>query len=422
MIFDVPFDNRMLARTTAVANDIRADRPWFRIANAANDSTIAQVDIYDEIWTFGVGAAGFRNDLKALGDGITTIDLHINSPGGDVYEALAIMNTLRQHKAKVVTTIDGLAASSAGFIAVGASDELRMAENSELMAHLPWAVSVGDATDMRKMADQLDRVGANIASIFATRTGGTVEEWMAILTDETWWSAQEAVDAGIADAVCGDPRTKDSAVSNRFDLSIFAHAGRASAPQPRSIAASLERPLPTAAEVTPEENHQPKESHMATLQEGLAELLGVSADSDDETILAAASEAFARTEAEGADADTAEPTLEQATAIAARAGLTTITNEALSALQDQARAGAEARAQQVREGHERIVDAAIEQGRIAPARRDHWLSQLDADADGIRNVIAGLPAVIPVGEIGHSVANEATEDDALYASLYKKGE
>lgn len=396
--------------------DTSTSRPWYRIKNLADYPNVAHVDLYDEISYFGVTAQDFRRDLLALGEGIDTIKLHVNSPGGDVYDGLAIMNTLRQHPASVVTTVDGVAASSAGFIAVGASDTLMMAPNSELMAHLPWAMVVGDSTDMRKMADDLDRVGANIASIFADKVGGTVEEWMAVLTDETWWSAQEAVDAGLADAVC-DPSKK---MTNHFDLSVFNHAGRSSAPTPRRIAASR-RPLPTAAEATKETQPQPKESHMATLQEGLAELLGINADADDESILAAASEALTPSDDEDANTEPVEPTLEQATTIAARAGLATISNEALAALQEQARAGAEARAQQVREAHERIVDTAIGQGRIAPARRDHWLSQLDADAEGIQNVIAGLPAVIPTSEIGHSVANEATEDDALYASLFKEG-
>lgn len=145
-------------------------RPWYRIQNKAEDG-VAQIDIYDEIhWFWGINAADFRRDLLALGEGIKTIEVHVNSPGGDVYEAIAIMNTLRQHEARVVTIVDGLAASSAGFIAVGASDELIMAPNSELMAHLPWSYARGNAADLRKTADDLDRIASNIASIFATRT------------------------------------------------------------------------------------------------------------------------------------------------------------------------------------------------------------------------------------------------------------
>lgn len=159
---------------------------------------------------------------------------------------------------------------------------------------------------------------------------------------------------------------------------------------------------------------------MPTLQESLAKLLGVDAAADEDTILAAAEEALTSRGDEPAP-EAPEPTLEQATAVAAKAGLTVVNVDALAALQAQAKAGAEARAQQVREGHARIVDAAIAKGSIAPARRDHWLSQLEADPEGITNVIAGLPAVIPVNEIGHSVSNEvASEDDALYAALYGK--
>ena len=155
-----------------VANKAEA-RPWYRIQNKAADTNTIRVDIYDEIsWLWGVSAVDFRNELLAH-DNVNCIELHVNSPGGDVYEAIAIMNTLRQHDAKVITTVDGLAASSAGFIAVGASDELVIAENAEIMAHLPWAMTVGNAADMRKTADDLDRIGQNIASIFAARAGGS---------------------------------------------------------------------------------------------------------------------------------------------------------------------------------------------------------------------------------------------------------
>ena len=88
------------------------------------------------------------------------------------------------------------------------------------------------------------------------------------------------------------------------------------------------------------------------------------------------------------------------------------------ALQEQARAGAEARALQVREAHERIVDSAINEGRIAPSSREHWMIQLAADPEGIQNVIGSLPAVIPVTEVGHSISNEADDDDSLYSKLF----
>ena len=377
-----------------------------RINPAWNIYRTQQIDIYGTIGV-DVMASAFRDALHA---DAKRIDLHVNSPGGDVYEAVAILNTLRAHPAKIVVTVDSLAASAAGFIAVGAADELYMAENSELMAHLPSAGAAGNASDIRQVAENLDRIANNIASIFASRVGGTVDDWLDVLAAETWWSAQEAVDAGLADGIANTP-----AVVNHFDLSVFAHAGRASAPPPPRIAAVSTRPQPVEAEVT-----QQKEGTVPTLQESLAQLLGVDAAADEDTILAAAEEALTSRSDEPAP-EAPEPTLEQATAVAAKAGLTVVNVDALAALQAQAKAGAEARAQQVREGHARIVDSAVSDGRIPPARRDHWLSQLEADPEGITNVIAALPAVINMTGVGHSVSNELTsEDDALYTSLYGK--
>ena len=157
---------------------------------------------------------------------------------------------------------------------------------------------------------------------------------------------------------------------------------------------------------------------MPTLQEGLAELFGVSTDADDETILTAAKDALEERTAAVEPSAPAEPTIEQAAAIAAKSGLTLVNSETLAALQDQARAGAEARALQVRESFERIVDSAVTDGRIAPASRDHWLTQLAADPEGIQNVISALPAVIPVTEFGHAITNEADDDDSLYSRLF----
>lgn len=157
---------------------------------------------------------------------------------------------------------------------------------------------------------------------------------------------------------------------------------------------------------------------MPTLSEGLAELFGVPADADDEAILAAAREALETAATTAEPAEPVEPTIEQAAAVAAKSGLTLVNCETLEALQEQARAGAEARALQVREAHERIVDSAISEGRLAPASREHWLTQLEADPAGIQNVIASLPAVIPVTELGHAVTNEADDEDVLYSQLF----
>ncbi|WP_372927809.1 head maturation protease, ClpP-related [Mycobacteroides chelonae] len=373
-------------------------RPWYRIQNKADDG-VAQIDIYDEIhWYWGINAADFRRDLLALGDGIKTIEVHVNSPGGDVYEAIAIMNTLRQHEAQVVTIVDGLAASSAGFIAVGASDELVMAPNSELMAHLPWSYARGNAADLRKTADDLDRIANNIASIFATRTATPVADWLQVLTDETWWSAQEAVDAGLAHRVlAAESAEPDSeAAKNRFDLSVFNHAGRRFAPPPPRLDTRSQAPQPAEAEV-----NRGKEPIVATLNEGLAELLGIAADANDEAILAAAKEAV---EARAANtASDTEPTVDQITAAADKAGLVLVNKAQWESTVTAAQDGAEARKQQLADADAALVDAAIRDGKFGPADRAYYLEMLGSNRElttGFINKMA--KGFVPIEEVGHS--------------------
>lgn len=368
----------------------------FTITNKADKT--AEVLIYEDITASSSGP--FVRALRNLdADSIT---VRINSSGGNVFDAIAMANALRDHPASVTTIVDGLAASAASFIATS-GDEVVMNRNSEMMIHNPKAVAAGGANDMRTLADRLDAVRDNIASMYVARAGGTVEQWRDVMAAETWYSADEAVQAGLADRVSDQP-----AVMNSHDYSMFTYAGRAAAPEPTIVQPI--QPIDSAPVETLRED-----GIMPTLQEGLAELFGVSTDADDETILAAAKEALATTE----PVEPAEPTIEQAAAVAAKSGLTLVNSETLAALQDQARAGAEARALQVREAHERIVDSAIGEGRIAPASREHWLAQLSADPEGIQNVISALPAVIPVTELGHAITNnEADDDDTLYSRLF----
>lgn len=370
----------------------------FTITNKADKT--AEVLIYEDITASSSGP--FVRALRNLE--AEAITVRINSSGGNVFDAIAMANALRDHPAPVTTIVDGLAASAASFIATS-GDEVVMNRNSEMMIHNPKAVAAGGADDMRTLADRLDAVRDNIASMYVARAGGTVDQWRDVMAAETWYSADEAVQAGLADRVSEQP-----AVMNAHDYSMFTYAGRSAAPEPTIVQPI--HPIDSA----PVETSPREDGIMPTLQEGLAELFGVSTDADDETILAAAKEAL-DTVVEAAEP--AEPTIEQAAAVAAKSGLTLVNSETLAALQDQARAGAEARALQVREAHERIVDSAIDEGRIAPVSRDHWLTQLAADPEGIQNVIASLPAVIPVAEIGHAITNnEADDDDTLYGRLF----
>lgn len=228
---------------------LRERESWYRITNRAE---AADVMLYDEIGLFGVTASDFVRELKAIkGD---HINLHINSPGGEVFDAVAIYNALASHSARVSVTVDGIAASSASFIAM-AGDDVRMTRNAQMMIHEAHAIGVGNAKDMRALAGLLDKCSDNIADIYAQRAGGTVAQWRARMAGETWFSAQEAVDVGLADEVIGS--ASRSAPKASWDLSMFRFPGRDAAPDP-AIGVTEDAPVPVAlAEPEPEPDPPP---------------------------------------------------------------------------------------------------------------------------------------------------------------------
>jgi ATP-dependent Clp endopeptidase proteolytic subunit ClpP len=179
---------------------------WYEIKNLATDT--AEVAIFDEIGFWGVTASEFVRDLQGIS--AKTISLHLNSPGGDVFDGLAILNSLRQHPAAVNVTVDGIAASAASFIAM-AGDNVVMAPNSMMMIHDAGGACMGNASDMAEMSSLLEKTSANIANIYAQRAGGTAETWRSAMQQETWYTDQEAVDAGLADSILGaDNAAKES--------------------------------------------------------------------------------------------------------------------------------------------------------------------------------------------------------------------
>jgi ATP-dependent Clp endopeptidase proteolytic subunit ClpP len=196
---------RPLRSTRRLENRVGQRPGWYKITNSQSGPTM--VSIYDEIGLYGVEAIDFQADLKAIkGD----IELHISSKGGDVFDGIAIYNTLKQRKGNVHVIVDSIAASAASFIAMAASPGLlEMAPHSELMIHDGLCMAIGNAADMRDLADQLDRVSDNIASIYAERTGKPAEYWRDKMRAETWFTDQQAVDEGLADGIHGKPRDPD---------------------------------------------------------------------------------------------------------------------------------------------------------------------------------------------------------------------
>lgn len=209
---------------------------WFNFVN--EDGETPKVYIYDEIGFWGTEAADFVKELNKIDAPL--LELHLNSPGGEIFDGLAIYNALRQHKAEVHVYVDGLAASAASFIAQGGT-KLIMARNAEMMIHDGIAFAYGNEQDMLDTARVLSNLSNNIADIYAEaakRRGFTdvsEESFRDLMREEVWYNGREAVDAGLADEVTDTADEEAQAATNKWDLSFYNHAGRAKAESPLRV-------------------------------------------------------------------------------------------------------------------------------------------------------------------------------------------
>lgn len=159
------------------------------------------------------------------------VTVRISSGGGDVYEGIDIMNALKGHDGEVTVIVESLAASAASFIAVGGADRVLMRSSSELMIHRAWTFADGNADDVRKTLEDLERQDTKLANIYAGKAGGEVQDWLDAMSAETWYTAEEAVAAGLADGIVAEkssaPEPSASLAKRRFKF-----ANRAAAPPP----------------------------------------------------------------------------------------------------------------------------------------------------------------------------------------------
>ncbi len=406
------------------AQPIRQD--WYRIgpvmAATPEDPKVADVYVFDAIggW-MGVNADDFVRDVAGLD--VERIVLHLNTPGGDVFEGVAMANVLRAHPASVTVVVDGLAASAGSVVAM-AGDEIVMGVGSQMMIHDAWGLSVGNAADMAKMAESLSSVSDSIASTYAARAGGTAADWRATMIAETWYTAEEAVAAGLADRVAteADKGTAtgqqvtpgggaglfdwwDSlSARDRFDLSVFSHAGRENAPAPRSPAATASGLISIT-----QEGSRPvafTDEQLTTMRQRL----GVAATADEATILAALDEALQ---------EHAVPPSE-ATADAWRAEAQRLSTEVAEIKAERARE-AKDRARQAKDNF--FADMS-RTGRLKPADRAELERQYDEAPQVVRNIVSARAAgsEVPVAELGYTGGTESadpTVDDVRETPAYK---
>jgi ATP-dependent Clp protease protease subunit len=205
----------------AIASAVAATLPtfargWYAV-NLKKGTDEAEISIYDAIGAYGITAEAFIAELEAIT--AKTINLRINTPGGEVFDATAIYNALLAHPAEILVHIEGVAASAGSYIAMS-GDEVRMADNAYLMMHNAHGGVMGEAEDMRKYADVLDKMNANIAVMYDRKSAKGVDHWRELMDAETWFTAEEAAAEGLVDVVYTAGK-KTAPAKASFDFTIY---------------------------------------------------------------------------------------------------------------------------------------------------------------------------------------------------------
>lgn len=198
-----------------------------RPVNLTQSADSASIYVYDVISAdWGVSALSVVSAIAQAGN-VATLNIHINSPGGDVFEGRAIMAAIRAFRGKTVAHIDSLCASAATSIAL-ACDEVIMSNGAFFMIHNAHGIAYGDKQDLRDTADTMEKVEGAIVADYTTKTGKSEADIRAWMDAETWFTAQEALDNGFIDSIA----STDKPVSNTWNLSAFANAPKLPDPPP----------------------------------------------------------------------------------------------------------------------------------------------------------------------------------------------
>ncbi len=237
----------------------------FRIQAAENKPV--QVYLYDVIgWPF----IEAQDLLYQVPSGAKEIDVHLNTPGGDVFEGMAIYNYFRDHQAKINMKIDSLAASSGSLVAMS-GDSISMAAASFLMIHNPWSMMIGDGDELRKEADLLDKISNIFADTYSSQSGKSRQEMLAAMKEETWYTPDEAIAAGLASEISepGGDSGGDQGGAVLFNLAVFQNT-------PQALTSTVSR------QARVNNNKSMEEDDMDKKVRAILERLGLSKDATDE--------------------------------------------------------------------------------------------------------------------------------------------
>lgn len=192
------------------------DRPeWYKIEASANDQ--AEILVYDVIgWPYN-DAGDLVRYVNSLGD--KDILVRLNTPGGDVFDGMAIFNALANHKGKVTIRIEALAASMGSVLAM-AGKEIQAYSNTMMMIHDPWTYMAGNQYELREMADLLEKISGNMLDVYTGRSKVGKREMKEIMKAETWYTAKEAKEKGFIDTILETGK----AAKAQFDLTMYTNA------------------------------------------------------------------------------------------------------------------------------------------------------------------------------------------------------
>jgi ATP-dependent protease ClpP protease subunit len=420
-------------------------RDWYRIKNKKEDRAV--VDLFDEIgydpwWDVGISTTEFVKDLRAIKSSV--IELHINSPGGAAFDGLTLYNALRDHDARIEVVVDGLAASAASIVAMS-GEKITMNRGAEMMLHDASTIVWGNAAEMREVADVLDQLSSDIAAVYADRAGGTRAEWRDVMSGEAWFTAKEAVDAGLADEIVELQEDAED-VKNRFDLTIYAHAGRANAPKPKLRSATKRSPrdsVPPNKEVAkPEDGMTPEQLEVIGLPEDatdeqisdrLAELAQIEAnadvegeeipDSEDEPDESEEDDTEESDEDEGEETESEE---DEASTTEVPDGTVLVDKASFDEMKAKLGEVDTLLAKEAMRERDTFITNALNKGKFRASQRKDYEELYDSNPAAARKLINKLAEnVVPVEELGHggdveNQADDSYDDSALTPAERKR--